>query len=398
MSRDVWIRAIVAALVVLAIAGLASVTEWIEVEVPLPARGEAAENRLYAVQSLVRKLGATVVKRQNLDNLPSAGSHLVLTSRHWSIFPGRSQRLRDWVKEGGHLVLLDSLEDDHQFGDWLPVKSVPVKRAKDTGTAERKSVPGPRPADKNNDGCREIAEPETTTTDGAAQVRKFRICSHTFNHFFRPASGEGIWSLHGPNGAEIMRAPLGRGTVTVIAPWWALTSSRPPLQADHAHILAAALQIRPGQQMWFVTEEKREALLLWTWQRGWPAVLLGLLALGAALWRVGVRFGPLSVVPAPHRRSMREQVRGTAHFLQLQGPGALHAAQLRALDECARRKLRTGSDSSATARTATIARITGLDAFALTQAQMPGPRKPLLLARDLEVLETARRRLDACQS
>jgi hypothetical protein len=397
MSRDVWIRVIVAALVVLAIAGLASVTEWVEVEVPLPARGEAAENRLYAVQSLVRKLGATVVKRENLDALPGIGANLVLTSRHWSMFPGRSQSLRQWVEQGGHLVIADAMGGESQLEDWLPVKSIPVTRAKQDRDPDRKPASGQNPPDKNGDGCREIAEPETTTTDGAAQVRKFRICSHSFSHFFRAASGKGLWSLHGSNGSEIMRAPLGRGTVTVIAPWWALTSSRPTLQADHAHILAAALQIRPGRDIWFVTEEKREGLLLWTWQRGWPAVLLGLLALGAALWRAAVRFGPLSVVPAPHRRSMREQVRGTAHFLQLQGPGALHAAQLRALDECARRKLRLGSGGGASARTQTIARITGLDAFALTQAQKPGPRKPLLLARDLEVLETARRRLDAYQ-
>jgi hypothetical protein len=400
MSREFWLRGLVVALMVLAVAGIASLTEWTEIEVPLPQSGEAADNRLYAVQSLLRKLGATVVKRQDLDALPGAGAHLVLTSRHWSLLPGRSQRLREWVEQGGHLMIPGFMADGDQLEDWLPVKSIPVRKTEDEDEdePERKSTSSPKPADKNGDRCREISEPEAPAADGAAPGRRFRICSPVPRDFYRAASGEAAWSLNGPNGAEIMRAALGRGTVTVIGGWWLLTSNRPALQADHAPILAAALQVRPGREIWFVTEEKREALLLWTWHQGWPAVLLGLLALGAALWRAAVRFGPLSVVAAPHRRSMSEQVRGTAHFLQLQGPDALHTAQLRALDECARRKLRTDAEQDAAARNQLIARLTGLDAFTLTQAQKPGPRKLLLLARDLEVLETARRRLDAYQS
>jgi Domain of unknown function (DUF4350) len=402
MSRDFWLRGLVAALLVLAVALIAPMTEWTEVEVPLPASGEAADNRLYAVQSLLRKLGATVVKRQDLDTLPGAGAQLVLTSRHWSLLPGRSQRLREWVEQGGHLVIPGFMADDNLLRFWLPVKSVQAPREK--STAKDDDAPGgnssvnPKPFVKNDtDECREISEAEAPTADGAAAARRFRICMPVARDFYRAASGEASWSLHGPNGAEALRAALGRGTVTVIGGWWALTGNRPTFQADHAPILAAALQVRPGREIWFVAEEKREALLLWTWHQGWPAVLIGLLALGAALWRAAVRFGPLSVVPTPHRRSMSEQVRGTAHFLHLQGPGALHTAQLRAFDECARRKLRPDSGGDAAARTQTIARLTGLDAFALTQAQMPGPRKPLLLARDLEVLETARRRIDAHQ-
>jgi Domain of unknown function (DUF4350) len=403
MSREVWIRGLVAALLVLAVAFIAPMTEWTEVEVPLPPSGEAADNRLYAVQSLLRKLGATVVKRQDLDALPGAGGQLVLTSRHWSLLPGRNQRLREWVEQGGHLVIPGFMADDNQLRDWLPVKSVQVPRkkskVKDDDAPGENSATNPKPIVKKEvDDCREISEAEASTADGAAPARRFRVCMPVPREFYRAASGEALWSLHGPNGAEALRATLGRGTVTVIGDWWALTSNRPTFQADHAPILAAALQVRQGREIWFVAQEKREALLLWTWHQGWPAVLLGLLALGAALWRAAVRFGPLSVVAAPHRRSMSEQVRGTAHFLQLQGPGALHAAQLRALDECARRKLRNDSGADVSARTLLIARMTGLSAFDLTQAQKPGPRKPLLLARDLELLETARRRLAAYQT
>ena len=395
MNRELWLRALAAALLLLAVAGIASVTEWTEVEVPLPARGEAADNSLYAMQSLLRKLGGTVVRRQELDALPTAGAHLVLTSQHWQMFPARSQRLREWVEQGGHLVVPESLAGQQALEDWFPVNSIPVQRTKETNNPDGKSAPRSPGAKRDGDGCREVSELSTPATDGAAPGRRYRTCTPAPQQFFQAANGKALWSLQSPDGAEIMRAALGRGTVTVVAGWWMLTSNRTVLQADHAPIVVAALQLQPGREIWFVTDEKREALLVWTWQQGWPAVLLALLALAAALWRAAVRFGPLSVAPALHRRSMREQVCGTAHFLQRQGPGALHAAQLRAFDECARRKLRLDTQLDASARTQSIARITGLDAPALAQAQKPGPRKPVQLTRDLELLETARRRLEA---
>ena len=133
----------------------------------------------------------------------------------------------------------------------------------------------------------------------------------------------------------------------------------------------------------------------WLWHQAWAALLLGLLALALALWRAGVRFGPLAPSAPSHRRSMAEQVRGTARFLHMHGPKALHTAQLRALHASAARQLPRYSQLDALRRTAGIARATGLDARALERAQDDKARNPAVLAADLELLETARRRLDA---
>jgi hypothetical protein len=92
---------------------------------------------------------------------------------------------------------------------------------------------------------------------------------------------------------------------------------------------------------------------------------------------------------------MAEQVRGTAGFLHIHGADALHTAQLRALQECARRQLRRYDLLDPMARAAAVASATGLDTAALVRAMATRARSPGAMTADLELLETARRRLDA---
>jgi hypothetical protein len=66
---------------------------------------------------------------------------------------------------------------------------------------------------------------------------------------------------------------------------------------------------------------------------------------------------------------MAEQVRGTARFLHMHGPKALHTAQLRALHASAARQLPRFSQLDPARRTQEIARATGLDARVLERAQ-----------------------------
>jgi hypothetical protein len=165
--------------------------------------------------------------------------------------------------------------------------------------------------------------------------------------------------------------------------------------ADHALVMTAALQAQRGAGVWIVAEEAREPLLRWLWQYGWIAVLLALAAAAAGLWRSAVRFGPVGIVAPPERRSMKEQVAGTGAFLRHHGPAALHAAQVRAVQEAARRRLPGYSRLGRPAAAAAIARATGLRAADLERALQPVPRGAHFLASDLELLELARRRLAA---
>ncbi|MFO1250687.1 MAG: hypothetical protein U1E77_05970 [Inhella sp.] len=190
-----------------------------------------------------------------------------------------------------------------------------------------------------------------------------------------------------------LRVPLGRGSVTALNSGTNLFHNEPALRCDNPLLLAAALQAEAGATAWIYLHEKRQALLPWLWQSGWIAILMGLLALAAALWRAAVRFGPLMAAAPRLRRSISEQVHGLGAYLHKEGREALLAAQQRALLEAAQRSLPGFARLSHAERAAALAAATGLAALELstalstrfcTRAQLPS----LLL-----LLETARRRL-----
>lgn len=386
MSRPILIRILLGLLLLGAVALLATVTEWVDVEVDKPPRGEAAKNDLYAVQALLRTLGATVVKRQDLEAMPPANSHLVLVSRHWDLFPDRGQRLRDWVEQGGHLVIPGAMVDHPRLREWIAVAGV-----------KKPSAPSAAPArggtDKDRD-CRELAEPESVAASYADGGRTLRVCVPLLHMRYEPAANQvPLWSLDSPVGTEIIRVAVSEGTVTVFGPG-RLLENEYALRADNAQAVAAMLRARPGALFWFVAEESRDPFLAWLWHQGWPALVPALLALALFLWRGAVRFGPLAARTDNNRRSMTEQVAGTAHFLQRHGPAALHAAQARALHETAGRQLRHYTRLDASERAQAIAAATHVSAQALTRALQPSSRSPIELPADLEIMETARRRLE----
>lgn len=375
-------------------AWLVSATEWADEETPRPARGEAATNPLYAVQALLRELGATVVRRDSLDAMPPPEARLVLDSEHWDLFPDRAERLQQWVEQGGHLIIPGRLVDHASLEDWLPVvrknriRPEPTEAPESDEPPAAATAPSPKVAD-----CRSLVEAEGVPP-AYARTRSFRACGQSIIAQVVPVERQGapLWSVAGPQGVEITRMPFGQGTVTVLGTW-SLLHNTSLLRDDNPLLAAAALQARAGAQVWFVVEEAREPFLPWIWRHGWVAIVLGLLALASALWRAAVRFGPLIGPAGTARRSMAEQIRGTAEFLHQHGDGALHGAQVRALDEVASRRLPV----SASERTAAIAQASGLDPRVLERAWQARPRSPAALVDDLTVLETALRRLDALE-
>jgi hypothetical protein len=140
-----------------------------------------------------------------------------------------------------------------------------------------------------------------------------------------------------------------------------------------------------------VVNETRPPLLTTLWNNGAPVILLGALALAFALWRAGTRFGPRLPALPTARRSVGEQIRGTAAFIAHHGGRALHRAQLRALDSCARSRVHGYDTLIVGERAALLAPLVGIDAHTLARAMNPelGKHVPSALA----LLETARRRL-----
>ncbi|MCR5884352.1 DUF4350 domain-containing protein [Rhizobacter sp. J219] len=409
-TQRTWgLRALIAAMLLGLVAWLASCTEWAEVEVPTPARGEAARNRHYAAQALLRRLGTTVATPENLAQLPPAGATLLLTSWHWDIFPERAQRLRQWVEDGGQLVIFSDNLNQKQLKGWLPVRWLePPRRqkprddeaadAEENEDSDEDDIEAAEPRQmavlrRLKMPCHDTAEPDSVAPHYAGTARHYKLCGFIYSGWKLQPNGPALWSIDGRDGPLLLRVAKGRGTVTVIQPVGLLDNDR-VLQSDNGLAAVAALQARRGSTVWFVTEEARPSLLAWLWQEAAAVVLLAAAALVLALWRGARRFGPLAALAATGRRSMAEQIAGTAQFLRKQGPEALLAAQIRALEAAARSHIRLYDTLDRGQRAAAIAKHTGQDAAALSSALDKSlARKRHDLPATLELLETARRLL-----
>lgn len=392
-------------------------TEWVDDEVHVPRSGEAAYNKLYALQQLIKKLGGKPEKAKNLQTWPPQYASMLLTSSHWKLFPERVKQLQDWVENGGNLVIPASMLNDPAISRWVGVRDTDDEPEEDDEAAPPASTPSDDvESEKSPDAasapasdcktehcrrwqrklaeqpadCRPIPEPDDVSP-AYSNGRSYQVCgaiAQVLSSVRKP-----VWQVGDETQTLALRVPVGRGSISVYQQYVFFDNDR-LFKGDHALIAAALLQIRPGQAVWFVDEESRPPLLTLIWDKAWVAVLLTLLALCAALWRSGVRFGPPLGQLALGRRSMAEQVKGTAQFLWQRDPEAIHAAQLRALDEAALPRIRGYGQMSRTDRAMALHQTTGLDTEALAVAMdSKRPRRAADIAPTLNLLETARRLL-----
>ena len=374
---------IVAAAVLLVALWVVVNTEWGEVTLPAPLRGEAASNPFYAAERLVALLGATSELRETLDDT-SVNAVVVLSTWGWDIDAARRAELERWVEAGGRLVVDAALvSGGDAFEDWTGVARV---REEEPPLGEQDAA-----------RARRFLEPCVTLYEidydaAAAEPMEYEVCDLDRSSWLeseRPLQ----WALGDDEALQVVRVGVGEGSVTVInaVPF----VYREIFGGDHGPLLAAATQLRVGDHVVFMSEDDVSSLPELVWRHGAPVVGVLLLFVALALWRGAMRFGPLLAPVERARRSLGEQILGTGRFVMRVGAGAgLHAAAVRALHEAAARRIGGYERLSRAQRASAIARLATVDASELMAAlDSGGKQRPLELRSTLALLESARRQL-----
>jgi hypothetical protein len=356
---------------------IASRTEWVDVTVPMPPRGEAAENPFYAAERFVEALGGRSVRDRQFT-VPDRQAVIVLAAWHWDLTENRRYSLERWVESGGRLVVAGPLSGGTaEFGRW-------------SGVRRRQRLP-PVPDGDAEMPCRPVREEAGAT--GSAQPDRPRLLCDLDSAAVLDTPRRASWLLRDQVGIQAVRVAVGSGSVTVIngTPF----QFRQLLEADHGWLFAAATQLRRGDEVHFLTEDDHPSMLGLVWRHGAPVVVLALAAIGLALWRNGARFGPLGEPHESGRRSLAEQIRGTGQFALRYGDGeSLHEAAVRALSEAANRRIPGYARLSPADRAAALARVTGFDRDAFSAAvHHAGLRSAASLRGTLAFIETARREI-----
>lgn len=394
MKRGHVITALIAVLLVGALSWVASVTEWEEVTVPMPPRGEALVNPFYATQRYAEALGARATW-DRLLTVPSTDAVIVLSSWHWTLGVTRREQLERWVEAGGRLMVDDTLSGgEEEFARWSGIARKPYgddEDDEDDDETDTGSTFEFQLSEKDRN-CRVFEERPYDTVpgdDGTGPAPTHVVCGVHGSHL--TTSKPVVWAVRDVAGMQAVRVRVGRGSVTVInaAPF----RMRELFKGDHGWLFAAATQLRPNDEVHFLSEREHPSLLALMWTHGAPVVLLSLVLVGLALWRGGVRFGPLAAPEPAARRSLAEQIRGTGQFALRHGRGvALLSASVRALEEAAERRVRGYARLPGMERASALARLTGLNRKALATAIHQSEHASTQdLRRTIALLETARR-------
>ena len=395
------LRLVLSALALAAAAWLVDRTEWVEVTEPVPLSDAMRADGTFVAQHLLRQLGMRVQVAQSLQSLPPPDATLLLSTPFWNLLSDTDDRLRQWVHNGGHLVVDLVMLQRPTASAWFVPRLLPTPRDESTrNAADWCRVLSPTPPGK----------PPAQWVDSAG----FVLCNHG-EHALQPVPGA-HWTLANEQGdVVVQRLAVGKGQITAFAggfrfDWqgsraWQTAdhadarrlqnfSNRGLLEGDNAALLAALVDARSGAEVWFVTRVQRPPLPLWLWQQAAPALLLAAGALALALWRGGVRFGPLQADPPAARRSIAAQVQGLADFLDRRQPEALHGFASRALLEAAASHINGWARMAPADRTAALARHTGMPTDALALALQPRVKRSASAWADtLALLESARRTL-----
>ena len=86
-----------------------STHERVEKEVNTSFSGEAARNQYYAAELFLEKFNMEVESLSSIlkmDEMPSTNDVLFIPTKRYDIGADRAAELIEWVKQGGHLIVL----------------------------------------------------------------------------------------------------------------------------------------------------------------------------------------------------------------------------------------------------------------------------------------------------
>lgn len=291
---------------------------------------EALANPYLAAEHFLSQQGLAVDHAnsvERLTTLPAKGHSLLLLGERSNMSPRQVEQLLAWAKSGGHLLLVAEALWDEETGksgdlllDRLDIHQTLSDEPEELAPTEKKPLKKKAP-----DLTKLYVDNETAPA------------YFSFDTDFNLTDPKHLaqFSANSARSSHLMQLDLGRGRVTVITDsdlWKTQSIGR----HDNAWLL------------WYLTQGTAVTLLfnsdfddLFTLLvRYFPQALVALIALVAlALWRAGMRQGPIQSPPPNARRQLQEHLKASADFLlRRSGQGTLLRALQRDVLRAARRR------------------------------------------------------------
>lgn len=265
-------------------------------------KGEARSNDLFAARLFLKRMGIPASREDGLPTLPDTDTVIVLDTQRFTFSESKTQRLLDWVSQGGHLL---------------------TRARVDINTADE--------VDEN--------KPETEDRDKLQRVLGIKIGGHVMVDeedlpiqvkldnaptalglnldFFNELLPEEPAKQQQHDGKSwLIQQSHGKGLITVASTLEFIENHQLD-KADHATLFWYLLRSHNPdfKQVWLVNQDTMPSLSTLLAQHAW-AVLLSVAALLAFIfWALMPRFGALIPEPALERRRILEHIKASGQFL-----------------------------------------------------------------------------------
>lgn len=320
MSRVGWIIAgIVVAALGLVVVNFFITHERVKKEVRQPPTGEARKNPYHALEQFLGEMGVETATREKVDSPSDETAIYVLVDDQQDYAPEQVKRWKEWVDEGGHLV--------------LPAPPAGQKRSTLLEAFEFE-----HPASTTPEGSEEFTEDSEEAPPGA-RTFEVKLNSLPIEGWESPAAD---WRAMNEQGERVaVSAPFGGGRVTVLSDVHRFKNSSLG-EAEHAQFAWKSITLG-------APEDPSVAIVRFSTEQGWMGyavahtwpflVVLGIIllfALNTGRWQ----FGPERPMPPSKRRSRVEHIRATGEFLWNHGAAArlLGSSRAALIDALARRR------------------------------------------------------------
>ncbi len=263
-----------------------------QAEIPLPPKGEAKYNNLFAAERFLQTLNIptdSTTLPKLLRSMPSTSAVVLIDSNRFSNEINATHTLLNWVHAGGHLILRPgyrpSTDEDNALQDELL----------DTLKLSVKVIHEPL-----SDQLLELS------LKTANKPQKLFIESYSYTHLTGQVENDLI--AKDANGIHLIQRNLGQGMVTVLTDLQFLGNHQ--IGTEH-HALVLWYLVNQHQKpakVWLIYSEKAEALASILWDKFNPLIIissiLGLLWLFAS----AQRFGPMIKPAKTANRSILEHI------------------------------------------------------------------------------------------
>jgi hypothetical protein len=321
--------------------------------------GEARRNSFLAAERLLDRMGVRVRHLKTpleLRELPANGT-LVLPARRNALAPAERERLLEWVRGGGHLIVeAEQAQLPDPLLDALGVQRQPVKKPGKPEPTEVRLPHSPAPLRANLPGQRTLVAPADS---------------------FRVQAKQAVPIVHFRHG---------RGRVTALNDVGFLRN--PAIgQLDHAELAWQLVRFQPDTAaVWVFDDPQKLSLVRWLADHAWTVLAAGGALLALWLWRVATRFGPIAPDPQAARRRLLDHLRASGRFQWSAGGAAALAESAR--EAALRRIARAQPDFTALAPAERRARLAA--SFDLAPAEADRLLQPAAVATPAAFVDAMR--------